>query len=151
MFGVYSMSKHGMEAFTDSLAAEMERFGVKVSIIEPGNYESKIGDTLVARMQSRGFDTGSSLYKEDFDRMMAYIAGDREPEADPIAVSQAAMHAMFDENPKRRYMVVPNQRQADITIRKAIEEVVQLNQGQEYSYTKDELVKMLEESMAAHP
>jgi hypothetical protein len=77
--------------------------------------------------------------------------GDREPEADPIAVSKAAMHAMFDENPKRRYMVVPNQRQADITIRKAIEEVVQLNQGQEYSYTRDELVKMLEESMAKHP
>jgi NADP-dependent 3-hydroxy acid dehydrogenase YdfG len=38
-----------------------------------------------------------------------------------------------------------------ITIRKAIEEVVQLNQGQEYSYTRDELVKMLEESMAGHP
>jgi len=58
---------------------------------------------------------------------------------------------MFDENPKRRYMVVPNQRQADITIRKAIEEVVQLNQGQEYSYTRHELAKMLEESMAGHP
>jgi hypothetical protein len=37
------------------------------------------------------------------------------------------------------------------TIRKAIEEVVQLNQGQEYSYSRDELVKMQEESMAKHP
>ena len=151
LFGVYSMSKHGMEAFTDSLAAEMERFDVKVSIIEPGNYESKIGDSLVNRMKSRGFNTEDSLYKENFDRMMAYMEGDREPEADPITVSRAAMHAMFDENPKRRYMVVPNEGQADITIRKAIEEVVQLNQGQEYSYTRDELVKMLDESMAAHP
>lgn len=151
LFGVYSMSKHAMEAFTDSLAAEMERFDVKVSIIEPGNYESKIGDTLVERMKSRGFDSENSRYKDNFDRMMAYMEGDREPEADPIAVAQAAMHAMFDENPKRRYMVVPNERQADITIRKAIEEVVQLNQGQEYSYSRDELVKMLEESMASHP
>lgn len=48
-------------------------------------------------------------------------------------------------------MVVPNQWEANITIRKAIEEVVQLNQGQEYSYCRDELVKMLEESMAEHP
>ena len=151
LFGVYSMSKHGMEAFADSLAAEMERFDVKVSIIEPGNFESKIGDTLVKRMKSSGFDSENSLYREDFDRMMAYMDADREPQADPIAVSKAAMHAMFDENPKRRYMVVPNQRQADITIRKAIEEVVQLNQGQEYSYGRDELVKMLEESMAKHP
>jgi hypothetical protein len=26
------------------------------------------------------------------------------------------MHALFDENPKRRYMVVPNERQAQITV-----------------------------------
>ena len=140
-----------MEAFADSRAAELERLDVKVSIIEPGNFESKIGETLVKRMKSRGFDSENSLYKENFDRMMAYMDGDRESEADPIAVAKAAMHAMLDENPKRRYMVVPNQREADITIRKAIEEVVQLNQGQEYSYSRDELVKMLEESMAKHP
>jgi NAD(P)-dependent dehydrogenase (short-subunit alcohol dehydrogenase family) len=151
LFGVYSMSKHGMEAFADSLAREMERFDVKVSIIEPGNYESKIGDTLVKRMKSRGFDSSQSQYQEDFDRMMSYMDGDREEEADPIAVAQAAMHAMFDENPKRRYMVVPNQREAEITIRKAIEEVVQLNQGQQFSYSRGQLVEMLEESMAAHP
>ena len=151
LFGVYSISKHGMEAFVDSLAREMERFDVKVSIIEPGNYESKIGDSLVKRMKRQGFDATNSLYQEDFDRMMSYMDGDGEPEADPIAVSQAAMHAMFDENPKRRYMVVPNQRQAEITVRKALEEAVQLNQGQEYSYSRDELVKMLEEAMAANP
>jgi NAD(P)-dependent dehydrogenase (short-subunit alcohol dehydrogenase family) len=151
MFGVYSMSKHGMEAFTDSLAREMERFDVKVSIIEPGNYESEIGDSLVRRMKNQGFDVSNSLYQEDFERIMAYVQNDEEEEADPIAVAQAAMHAMFDENPKRRYMVVPNQREAEITIRKAIEEVVQLNQGQEYTYSRDELVKMLEEAMAANP
>jgi len=150
LFGVYSISKHGMEAYVDSLASEMERFDVKVSIIEPGNYESKIGKSLVNRMKRQNFDATESLYQEDFERMMSRMDGDGEPEADPIAVSQAAMHAMFDENPKRRYMVVPNQRQADVTIRKAIEEVVQLNQGQKYSFSRDELVQMLEESMAAH-
>jgi NAD(P)-dependent dehydrogenase (short-subunit alcohol dehydrogenase family) len=151
LFGVYSMSKHAMEAFVDSLAREMERFEVRVSIIEPGNYESEIGQSLVKRMKARGFDSSQSLYQADFDRMMSFMDGDREPEADPVAVAEAAMHAMFDENPKRRYMVVPNQREAEITIRKAIEEMVQLNQGQQYSYSRDELVKMLDESMAAHP
>jgi len=151
MFGVYSMSKHGMEAFTDSLAREMERFDVKVSIIEPGNYESKIGDSLVRRMKSQGFDFSNSLYQEDFERIMNYVQNDEEEEADPIAVAQAAMHAMFDPNPKRRYMVVPNQREAEITIRKAIEELVQLNQGQEFTYSRDELVQMLTDAMAANP
>ena len=33
--GVYSMSKHALEAYTDSLAAEMERFGVRVAAVLP--------------------------------------------------------------------------------------------------------------------
>ena len=37
-YGFYFMSKHAIEAYCDSLAREMERFGVKVSAIEPGNY-----------------------------------------------------------------------------------------------------------------
>ena len=83
---------------------------------------------------------------------MARLAEDRPPQGgDPIEVAEAAMHAMFDPNPKRRYMVVPNQDQAYVTVRKAMEEMVQLNQGQQYSYSREELVKMLDELMAAHP
>jgi hypothetical protein len=48
-----------------------------------------------------------------------------------------------------RYMVVPNQRQAEITIRKQIEELVELNQDHVYSYDRDELVAMLDEALAA--
>jgi 3-hydroxybutyrate dehydrogenase len=34
-YGPYTMSKHAMEAFTDALADEMAKFGVKASIIDP--------------------------------------------------------------------------------------------------------------------
>ncbi len=53
--GQYSMSKHAIEAFTDSLAAEMERFDVKVSVIEPGNYKSKIALSAGARMTGKDY------------------------------------------------------------------------------------------------
>jgi hypothetical protein len=66
-------------------------------------------------------------------------------------VAEAALHALFDDNPKRRYMVVPNERQAEVTVRKAMEEMVQLNQGQKYSYDREELIRMLDELMAANP
>jgi hypothetical protein len=59
------------------------------------------------------------------------------------------MRALFDDNPKRRYMVVPNQREAEITIKKAIEELVQLNEGQEYSYDREALIALLDEALAA--
>ena len=36
----YVMTKYAMEGFLDSLRYEMEPFGVKVSMIEPGNFLS---------------------------------------------------------------------------------------------------------------
>ena len=62
-------------------------------------------------------------------------------------VAAAVMHAMFNADPKRRYLVVPVDREAEITIRKAIEELVQLNEGDVYSYECDDLVEMLDEAL----
>jgi NAD(P)-dependent dehydrogenase (short-subunit alcohol dehydrogenase family) len=150
MFGPYSMSKHAMEAFTDSLARELEEQGVHVSIIEPGNYESKIGDNLLARMKSLGYEDPESPYHYIHTRMVERMA-DRQPNGDPAEVAEAAWLAMFEDQPKRRYLVVPNQRQADITIAKAVEELVQLNQRHKYSFSRDELVQMLDKAMQEHP
>jgi hypothetical protein len=45
-------------------------------------------------------------------------------------------------------MVVPNEEQAQITIRKAMQEMVQLNEGQPYTYDRDALIAMLDELLA---
>ena len=50
--------------------------------------------------------------------------------------------------PKRRYMVVTNAREADVTINKAIEELVQLNQAHKFSYDRETLVRKLDSAMA---
>ena len=151
LFGAYSMSKHAMEAFTDSLAAEMERFGVQVSIIEPGNYKSDIGRNIARRMKARNLSSEGSRYEEDLERMMGWIGSEEQVGGDPNEVAEVAYRALFEENPKRRYMIVPNERQAEITIRKAVEELVQLNQAQPYRYNRGRLVQMLDETMAANP
>ncbi|KAK3091296.1 hypothetical protein FSP39_018727 [Pinctada imbricata] len=39
----YAISKHGVENFSDILRMEMRRFGVKVSIIEPGRFGAATG------------------------------------------------------------------------------------------------------------
>lgn len=45
-------------------------------------------------------------------------------------------------------MVAPDQGEADWTIRKQIEQLVQLNEGQPYTYDRDALIKMLDEALA---
>jgi NAD(P)-dependent dehydrogenase (short-subunit alcohol dehydrogenase family) len=151
MFGPYSMSKHAVEAFTDSLALEMRKFGVAVSVIEPGNYRSAIVDTLIQRMERLGRTTPEgSLYQEEIDRMISRFTDgyDSAYVKEPDEVSAALLQFLQDDNPKRRYMVVPEERQAEVTIRKAMEEMVQLNERQAYSYSRGELIAMLDEILA---
>ena len=127
--GVYSMSKHAVEAFGDSLAVQVEPFGVAVSLIEPGNYNSQIGVSAVARTGGDPKLADRSRYKE------------------PVEVALAVEQALFEPAPKRRYMVVPDQHEAEITIRKAIQELVQLNEGQNFTYSREALVGMLDEAL----
>ncbi|NXJ86911.1 RDH16 dehydrogenase, partial [Trogon melanurus] len=44
--GGYCVSKHGVEAFSDSLRREMRPFGVRVSVIEPGGFQMAITDPV---------------------------------------------------------------------------------------------------------
>ena len=145
-FSQYSMSKHAMEAFTDSLALEMERFGVGVSAIEPGNYDSKIVETAWQRMQDKGYIDEDSPYAEDLRELMEWPA-DRSIYKEPDDVADAAMHAMFSDKPKRRYLTVPNVEEARWAIGSMIRELAELNDWQAYSFTQDELVAMLEEAI----
>jgi len=145
LFGPYSMSKHAMEAYSDSLAREMERFDVKVSVVEPGNYESEIGKTVKKRMVAKGIDIEGSPYQAEMQGMLDRVGTTQQK--DPQEVAEAVYHALFDEHPKMRYMVVPNLRQAEITIGKAMEELVQLNQDQTYTFDRETLIKMLDEAL----
>ena len=148
LLGAYSISKHAVEAFTDSLAVEMQKFGVDVSVIEPGNYNSAIGTSLRRRLEQRDFTAEGSLFAEEWSGILN-STGDRSQYKEPDEVSAAALHFFSDETPKRRYMVVPNQSEAERTIGKAIEELVQLNENHKYSYNREQLIAMLDEAMSA--
>jgi NAD(P)-dependent dehydrogenase (short-subunit alcohol dehydrogenase family) len=126
----YAMSKHAIEAFTDSLAVQLAPLGVTVNVVEPGNYDSDIGKSATKRTGKESRFTDRSKYKK------------------PDEVAAAVELALFDAAPKRRYMVVPEQREAEVTIRKQIEQLVQLNEGQPYTYDREALIKMLDEALS---
>lgn len=146
LYGPYSMSKHAVEAYTDSLAREMKPLGVHVSAVEPGNYDSKIGQSFCQRVAERPALYEASLFKEEMARGLSRCDQDTSGTSpQPDAVAEAVLHALFDAHPKEHYLVVPEQQQAGWTIRKALEEVVRLNEGHQFSYSRDELVEMLDQ------
>ena len=147
-WGPYSMSKHAMEAFSDALADEMKRFGVMVSLIEPGTYQSKIGTSAVNRMEQREQKLDGSEFKTDMDESVEFLTTTLAQSGDPNEVAETVMQALFDENPKPRYMVVPNQEQAQWTISRAIQRLVEQNSDQKYSYDREALIEMLDKALA---
>ena len=143
----YSGSKHWMEAFTDALAGEMEKHGVSVSVVEPGNYKSRIRRSSVSRELSKLEESGGEVtdeMKADYEKTAERELSYKEPDE----VTEAFMHALFSDEPLLRYMVVPNQREAEMTIGTKLNELVQLNQWSPHSYSRDELVQMLDAALS---
>ena len=133
---------------TEKLAAEMAPPGVTISVVEPGSFKSeiwrKMADHRLEQVMQNGEEVSEEA-KQGAEGLASYDAGQPEPDA----VATAVEHALFAESPKRRYMVTPNQSQADDTIRDALRRVAELSHDHEYSHTRDDLVRMLDEALEA--
>jgi len=130
----YSMTKSALEAYTDAYSQEMKKVGVHVGIVEPGGYNSNI-------LRNADNESLSPEVRKSIKNQLRRFALTGK---DPHDVSGAVLHAMTSDNPKRRYMIVPIEQQAKDTINSALNKVVELNQDQEYEYSRDDLVKMLD-------
>ena len=143
----YSGSKHWVEAYTDALAGEMGPHGVSVSVVEPGNYKSKIRRSSWQRafeeMEAAGEEVTEEM-KQAYEATAARELSYKEPDE----VTAAFMHALFDDEPLRRYVVVPNEEEQSRTIGTKISELVQLNTWGPYSFSRDELVELLDAELA---
>ena len=144
----YSGSKHWIEALTDALAGEMAQHGVSVSVVEPGNYKSNIRRSSVGRAMEQLKASGGEVtdemkqaYESTAERELSY--------KEPDEVTEAFTHALFSDEPLLRYMVVPNEQEAERTIATKLNELVQLNQWSEHGYSRDELVEMLDQALAS--
>ena len=147
--GPYNMSKYAMEAYTDALYGEMKKFDVQVSIIEPGNFNSNVIQNMKNRIKKNNDTNKETLFKDEMLGLEIYMPTDRSVFKAPDDVSAAVIHALFSDNPKRRYMVVPVQGEAEFTIKGAINTIVQLNKDHAFSYNKVQIVSMLEKALDA--
>jgi len=133
--GIYGMSKSALSSYVDSYHQEMQEFGVHASIIEPGGYNTNIITNA----------DNESLPDEVRESIQTKLRTFRFAGRPPHDIADAVLEAMTAEFPKRRYMVVPRENQAKTAIMSALTKVAELNSNQEYEYTNDELVKMLEQ------
>lgn len=145
----YDMSKHAVEGLTDSLALQLAPLGVQASVVEPGAFRSNIDANMISR------STLSEAARADLIKLEGHALDPAQyPEADDVA--EAVEDALFSASPKRRYLVIPrhfhdrlNSHTYEDTIRWQIRQLVQLNEGQPYTYDRETLIKMLDEALAS--
>lgn len=147
-WGPYSMTKHAMEAFADALADEMKQFDVSVSLIQPGAYRSNIGKSALERMERQNQSAADSQFEKQMNEGINWLNRFEKDHGDPAEVAEVVMKSLFDDRPKPRYLIVPNQEQAYWTINRAIERMVEQNHDQKFSYDRAQLIEMLDAALA---
>jgi len=153
-YGIYVMSKHALEAYSDQLEWELARFGVAVAAIEPGSFATQIGVSRCRLMLKDQATRTYRYYQDVMDRYLDYCRQRFEtevpatPGASPEPVAAAIEHALFATSPKSHYLVASDGSEAMITIGKLFEEIAHLNLDHEHSIGREELIRMLDLEIA---
>jgi NAD(P)-dependent dehydrogenase (short-subunit alcohol dehydrogenase family) len=95
--GAYHASKWALEALSESLAAEVARFGVHLTIVEPGGYDTDWAGSS-ARHSDR-LPAYDAMREERAARMSTNVPGD------PAAAAQALLEVVDADKPPLRVLL----------------------------------------------
>ena len=101
--GLYSASKHALEAISEALHFETAPFGVRVAIVEPGQFETELGSKAIT---AAAF-TDDSPYQDIAQRLdvaIRRLAPDGKP-APPEVVADVIVAVAEDSGAPLRHLV----------------------------------------------
>jgi NAD(P)-dependent dehydrogenase (short-subunit alcohol dehydrogenase family) len=103
--GPYAASKHALEAITDSLRMELQPWGVRVALVEPGTIRTPIWAKGAEKADELLHGRAEELYG---DRVAAFrrVAAKRGANGAPAeAVAAVVESALTAQRPRSRYLV----------------------------------------------
>jgi short-subunit dehydrogenase len=100
----YVSSKFALEGLSESISYELEPFGIKVIIIEPGVIRTNFKKNSVMSKKSLD-DSSISPYSSLIQKMDASINSIVEHATPPEEVAKVILHAVITKNPELRSLV----------------------------------------------
>ena len=100
----YVSSKFALEGLSESMSYELEPFGIKIVIIEPGVIRTNFKKNAVMSKKSLD-DSYISPYSSIIQKMDASITSIIEHATPPEQVAKAILHAVTSNNPELRFPV----------------------------------------------
>ncbi len=102
-FGAYNASKWAVEAFSESLFYELSLFGIKVVLVEPGSYPTKIFSDNAR--YAKNFNNPQSPYYKVSQKLNSLVQAQKlKMTRDPEHVAELIEKIIYSKNPKLRYV-----------------------------------------------
>jgi len=97
--GIYSASKHALEGYSESLDHEVRRFGIRVSVVEPGFTRTAI-DKHAHRARQR-----LASYDSERGILLDAIKVNNANGLQPASVASVVLKSLASRAPRARYLV----------------------------------------------
>ena len=111
--GFYSASKFAIEGFTEALAAEVKGFGIKVSMVEPGDFATN----FTARRRNSEATAQSEAYGDSFRRSLAIIEKEENGGLKPEILAKKIAKIIEKTNPRLRYVVANLEQKLSVVLK----------------------------------
>ncbi|PGC32526.1 short-chain dehydrogenase [Bacillus pseudomycoides] len=99
----YVSSKYALEGWSESLRLEVKPFGIDVSLVEPGSYNTNIWE--VGKELAENYSEATSPYKEYMDKIQNHINNGSDTFGNPIDVAQKIVAIAEAKNATLRYPI----------------------------------------------
>jgi NAD(P)-dependent dehydrogenase (short-subunit alcohol dehydrogenase family) len=103
MLSAYCASKYALEGWSESLRIETHSLGIRVSLVEPGSYDTDIWERNV--VIAKGTLDPASPNKERSQRFAEFVKSSAKHRRDAREVAELIVRIANDPNPKLRYLI----------------------------------------------
>jgi len=98
---MYSASKYAIEGYSQSLRMELRNTGIKITLINPGDFKSDFS----ANRSKIPFGIKNATLETEYNAAVAAMEKDESIAPDPASLAKALCKIVDSSSPKHRYLV----------------------------------------------
>lgn len=114
--GFYSASKFAIEGFSEALAAEVKSFGIKVSLVEPGDFATN----FTASRKNSALTAENEDYGDSFNRSISIIENEENGGLQPDILANKVVKIIECRRPRLRYVVANLEQRFSVVLHKIL-------------------------------
>jgi short-subunit dehydrogenase len=98
----YSAAKFAVEGFSEALRMEVNKFNIKVIVINPGDFHTSNSANRRNFLAPESID---DQYYEQFEKSLSIIENDEGKGWEPIILARKMVKIVNSSNPRQRYII----------------------------------------------